>query len=63
MKPKSPTRLTMKALLPARVLVWSVYQNPMSAQEHSPTPSQPTNISSRLSPVTSSSMEKVNRFR
>ncbi len=40
-KAKSPTRLTMNALLAAALLLRSVYQKPISRYEHSPTPSQP----------------------
>ena len=46
-----------------RVRPARVYQKPISAQEQKPTPSQPTNISSRLSPSTSVSIAKVKRFR
>ncbi len=59
---KSPTRLTMNALLPAVVFACTLYQKPISANEHSPTPSQPTNISHILSPNTSTSIAKVNRL-
>ena len=62
-KPKSPMRFTMKALLPAVVFASSLCQKPISAHEQKPTPSQPTNISSRLSPSTSVSIAKVKRFR
>ena len=61
--PASPIRLTMNALLPAVVLACSLYQNPIRPYEHNPTPSQPTNISRRLSASTSVSMAAVNRFR
>ncbi len=61
-KAQSPTRLTMKALLPAVVLERTLYQKPISAKEHSPTPSHPTNISNRLSPSTRMSIAKVNRL-
>ena len=44
-KPTSPTRLTTNAFLPASLALWRVYQKPISRYEHSPTPSQPTNIS------------------
>ena len=59
---QSPTRLTMKALLPAVVFARTLYQKPISAKEHSPTPSQPTNISHRLSPSTRMSIANVNRL-
>ena len=52
----------MNALLPAVVFAVTLYQNPISAKEHSPTPSQPTNISHRLSPNTSTSIANVNRL-
>src|SRR5579862_1127030 len=61
-KPKSPMRLTMNALLPALAFAHSLYQKPINAYEHNPTPSQPTNISSRLSASTRVSIAKVNRF-
>jgi len=38
-------------------------QKPMSAHEQKPTPSHPTNISSRLSAKTSTSIANVKRFR
>ena len=41
-KPKSPTRLTMKAFLPAWAAESRVYQKPISRYEHSPTASQKT---------------------
>ena len=61
--PASPIRLTMNAFLPASAFSGSVYQNPISRYEHKPTPSQPTNSSSRLSPSTSNSIAAVNRLR
>ena len=62
-KPKSPIRLTTNAFMPARALPKSVYQKPMSRYEHSPTPSQPKNRITKLSPSTSSSIENTNRLR
>ena len=62
-KPKSPTRFTMKALLPAVVFGSSLCQKPISPQEQKPTPSQPTNMRSRLSPRTRVSIAKVKRLR
>jgi hypothetical protein len=56
-------RFTMKALLPAVVLTGSRHQKPISAHEQKPTPSQPTNISSRLSASTKTSIANVKRFR
>ena len=62
-KAKSPTRLTMNALLAAALFLRSVNQKPMSRYEHSPTPSQPRNSTGRLSPRTRLSMAKMNRLR
>ena len=56
-------RLTMNAFLPASAALFFLNQKPMSRYEQSPTPSQPTNISGRLPPRTSSSMKNVKRFR
>ena len=50
-------------LLPAVVFTCSRHQKPMRANEHKPTPSQPTNMSKRLSPRTSVSIANVKRFR
>ena len=63
MKPQSPTRLVMKAFLPAVALASFSNQKEMRKYEQAPTPSQPRKVSSRLSPRTSISMEKTNRFR
>ena len=63
MNAKSPMRLTMNALLPASVADFFLYQKPISRYEQSPTPSQPTNITGRLAPRTSTSMNAANRFR
>ena len=63
MKPKSPTRLTTNALIAAALALGRSYQKPISRYEARPTPSQPKNICTRLSAVTSISMKKVNRFR
>ncbi len=63
MKPKSPMRLVTKAFLPATALASSVNQNEMRKYEHRPTPSQPTKVSRRLLPRTSTSIENTNRFR
>src|SRR5687767_4908741 len=62
-KPQSPTRLTMNAFFPADAADGRVNQKPISKYEQSPTSSQPTNISRKLLASTSTSMEKVNRFR
>ena len=53
----------MNAFMPASAALFFRNQNPISRYEHSPTPSQPTNIRGRLPPMTSSSMKNVNRFR
>ena len=63
MKPQSPTRLVMNAFLPAAALASSVNQNEISRYEHTPTPSQPRKVRTRLSPSTSTSIEKANRLR
>src|SRR6478672_7213970 len=62
-KPKSPTRLTMKALMAAALAEGRVYQNPISRYDARPTPSQPKNIWRKLSAVTSISMAKVKSER
>ena len=62
-KPKSPTRLTTKALIAAALADGRSYQKPISRYEARPTPSQPKNSCTRLSAVTSISMKKVNRLR
>ena len=62
MKPKSPTRLVMKAFLPAVAADCLVCQKAMRKYEQVPTPSQPRNVTSRFSPSTSISIEKANRF-
>ena len=56
-------RFTMNAFLPASDALFFLNQNPISRYEQRPTPSQPTNMSGRLPPSTSSSMKNVNRFR
>ena len=63
MKPQSPTRLVTKAFLPARAADALVCQKEISRYEQVPTPSQPTNVTSRFSPSTSRSIEKANRLR
>ena len=62
-KPKSPMRFTTKAFIPAVAFLCSLYQKLISRYEQSPTPSQPTNISMKLSPRTSTSMANMKRFR
>ena len=53
----------MKAFLPASFADFLRYQKPISRYEQSPTPSQPTNITGKLEPSTSTSMKAANRFR
>jgi hypothetical protein len=59
-KPKSPTRLTMKALRLAKIAVGRVYQKPISRYETRPTASQPKKSCSRLFDITSISIANVN---
>ena len=59
-KPKSPTRLTKKALRLANTADGRVYQKPMSRYETNPTASQPKNNCMKLFDITSINMEKVN---
>src|SRR4029079_15834835 len=63
MNPKSPMRLTMNAFLPASAADCFVNQNPISRYEQRPTPSQPMNITGKLAPSTSTSMNAAKRFR
>ena len=63
MKPQSPTRLVMNAFLPALAFSSFSNQNAMRKYEQAPTPSQPRNVSTKLSPRTRMSIEKTNRFR
>jgi hypothetical protein len=58
----SPMRVTMKAFLPASAATFRSYQNAISRYEQSPTPSQPTYISTRLFARTNSSIAATNRF-
>ncbi len=62
-KAKSPTRLTTNALVAAAEFLSSVYQNPMSRYEHTPTPSHPRKSTGKLSPSTRLSMAKMKRLR
>ncbi len=62
-KPQSPMRLVTNAFLPAVALAGLSNQNEMSRYEHAPTPSQPRNVSRRLSPRMSTSIENTKRFR
>src|SRR3954466_2773965 len=61
--PKSPIRLTMNAFLPASALTLSLNQNPINRYEQRPTPSHPMNMTGKLDPSTSTSMNTTNRFR
>ena len=61
--PKSPTRLTTKALMAAALAEGFLYQKPISRYDARPTPSQPKNICTRLFDVTSISMAKVKSDR
>ena len=63
MNAKSPMRLTMNAFLPASAADFFLYQKPISRYEQRPTPSQPTNITRKFAPSTSTSMNAANRFR
>ena len=63
MKPQSPTRLVMKAFLPADALASLENQNAIRKYEQAPTPSHPRKVTRRLLPSTSISIEKANRFR
>ena len=58
--PKSPTRLTRKALRLANMAVGRVYQKPMSRYDTRPTASQPKNNWRKLLDITSINMAKVN---
>ena len=60
MKPKSPTRLTMKALRLAKIAVGLLNQNPISRYDTRPTASQPKNSCRKLLLMTSISIENVN---
>jgi len=60
MKPKSPTRLTRKAFMFAKMAEGRVYQKPISRYETRPTASQPKNSCRKLFDITSISIEKVN---
>src|SRR5271169_6306937 len=62
-KPKSPTRLTTKALIAAAFADGRSYQNPINRYEHTPTPSQPKKSCTRFDAVTSMSIEKVKSER
>lgn len=59
-KAKSATRLTTKALIAALFAWRRVYQKLISKYEHNPTPSQPRNKITKLSPVTNINIKNVN---
>src|SRR3954452_11408252 len=61
--PKSPIRLTMNAFLPASEADFLTNQKPISRYEQRPTPSHPTNITRKLAPRTSTSMNAAKRFK
>src|SRR4029077_2358212 len=63
MKPKSPMRLTTNAFLPASAADCFLNQKPISRYEQRPTPSQPTNITGKVEPSTSTSMNAAKRFK
>ena len=62
MKPQSPTRLVMKAFLPAVAADSRSCQNEMRKYEQVPTPSHPTNVITMLPPRTRRVIEATNRF-
>ena len=62
MKPKSPTRFVTNAFLPATAAELRSNQNEISRYEQRPTPSQPRNVSRKLEPSTSTSIDAANRF-
>ena len=62
-KAKSATLFTTKALI-AALFAWSrVFQKLINKYEQRPTPSQPRNNITKLSPKTSKSIKKVNNER
>ncbi len=63
MNPKSPMRLTTNAFLPASAADCFLNQKPISRYEQSPTPSQPTNMTGKVDPSTSTSMNAAKRFK
>ena len=60
-KAKSATRFTTKALIAALFAWRRVYQKLISKYEHNPTPSQPRNNITKLSPVTNINIKNVNK--
>ena len=63
MRPMSPVRVVMKALMAALELTPSSHQWPISMNEHRPTSSQPIISWRVLSDTTSRSMADVNSER
>ena len=63
MNAKSPTRLVINAFLPAEAAAGRSNQYPIKRKEQTPTSSHPTNMTRKLSAMTSSSIEKVKRLR
>ena len=61
--PKSPTRLTMNALLAALLALCRSCQKPISRYEQMPTSSQNTNTMATLPAITSPNMLKQNSER
>ena len=61
--PTSPTRLVTNAFLPATAAVSRSNQKEMRKYEQTPTPSHPRNVKSRLSAITSTSIENAKRLR
>ena len=59
--PKSPTLFTKKALIAAWFAESFLYQKPINKYEHSPTPSHPKNNCKKLSEVTKTNIENVNK--
>ncbi len=62
-KPTSASRLYKKAFFPALAALSRPNQNETSQYEHTPTPSHPTKVNSRLSASTRTSIEATKRFR
>ena len=63
MKPQSPMRLVTNAFLPAVAFASLVCQNEIRKYEQVPTPSHPRKVTSRFSPSTSSTIERMKRLR
>lgn len=58
--PQSPIRFIINAFIPALFACILLYQKFTNIYEHTPTPSHPMNINSRLSPLINTSMKNVN---